>query len=435
MGVIEKCCLALLVFGGCTKTVSQCSQDSDCTTAVFPFCDVNGEYAASGGDHNVCTIVPPNCPVERCGCEPGAVTCTDDSLTTCNADGKTATTAACSLGCDTADNRCFSFKTANGLDPAMLLAASEPAVVFPASVTIDTDACVVHDAANAMVAVKSLIVAQISAPSICTIFAGSLDISNAKVTGGNVVAFVATGPITLRGKIDESASKRFQGLLNAGPGSVTTGNCVGTTGASGNGGGGGNATPGAAGLFHSLPPSQIPGGMAQQDFEPLFGGCQGGGGNFGGGGGGAIQIDSLESIRLLDTGFLALGAAGGGTDAEGGGSGGNALLEAPNIEISGGVAANGGAGGAGGTCGIGGVGADATNDETAAPGGTTTCNSVIGGNGGTRTTPPTNGTAAFDNTGGGGAVGRVMLRTADGTFTGPGAIFSAIQSTDTLVKR
>src|SRR5664279_1318021 len=171
MGVIEKCCLALLVFGGCTKTVSQCTQDSDCTTGVYPFCDVNGEYAASGGEHNVCTVVPSNCPVERCGCEPGAVTCSEDMLTTCNADGKSVTSATCSLGCDTAGDRCFSFKTANGLDPAMLLAANEAAVVFPTSVKIDTDACVVHDAANVVIAVKSLMVAQISAPSICTIFA------------------------------------------------------------------------------------------------------------------------------------------------------------------------------------------------------------------------------------------------------------------------
>jgi hypothetical protein len=40
--------LGLLAVGllgvGCTKTVNQCSVDSDCDNVAYPFCDVNGEY-------------------------------------------------------------------------------------------------------------------------------------------------------------------------------------------------------------------------------------------------------------------------------------------------------------------------------------------------------------------------------------------------------
>jgi hypothetical protein len=37
--------------------------------------------------------------------------------------------------------------------------------------------------------------------------------------------------------------------------------------------------------------------------------------------------------------------------------------------------------------------------------------------------------------GGGGAVGRIGLRTADGNFEGPGAIFSVVETTETLATR
>jgi hypothetical protein len=33
----------------CTKQVNVCHQDSDCGDVAFPFCDVDGQYAASGG--------------------------------------------------------------------------------------------------------------------------------------------------------------------------------------------------------------------------------------------------------------------------------------------------------------------------------------------------------------------------------------------------
>ena len=45
---------------GCgSKTISECSADSDCKNLAYPFCDVNGEFPTSGGNTNVCTIIPP----------------------------------------------------------------------------------------------------------------------------------------------------------------------------------------------------------------------------------------------------------------------------------------------------------------------------------------------------------------------------------------
>jgi hypothetical protein len=287
--------------------------------------------------------------------------------------------------------------------------------------------------------VKSILVSQVSAPSICAFYAAALDVSNVTATGSNALALVAPGPIVLRGSIDVAARSRIQGSLNAGPGSVTLGACIGQyTDATSNGagGGGGNATPGSDGLSTASIPVHRAGGLAQTGFEPLIGGCQGGEPFYGGGGGGAIQIDSATAIHMLQSGFLALGAAGG-ESGYGGGSGGNVVLEAPEIELSGGVAANGGGGGLGGTT-CGGPGANATNDEVPAPGAVQSCSSGNGGAGGTRLTAPTLGVAVIVDgggaSGGGGAVGRILIRTKDGTFIGPGSIFSIVQTTDTLVK-
>jgi hypothetical protein len=67
--------LAVAALAACSKRVNFCDSDKDCSDPAFPFCDVDGQYAPSGGMTNTCTIVPPDCPVERCGCQPGVTTC------------------------------------------------------------------------------------------------------------------------------------------------------------------------------------------------------------------------------------------------------------------------------------------------------------------------------------------------------------------------
>ncbi len=141
MGVIAKFCLLSVLIGGCSKTIAECEKDSDCTNIVYPFCDADGEYAASGGVHGVCTIVPPDCKVDRCGCAAGATACSGSALTTCNSDQMSVTTVDCALGCAASSDRCSSFKPSNGLDAAMNAATEESDVVLPDHVTVDTDRC------------------------------------------------------------------------------------------------------------------------------------------------------------------------------------------------------------------------------------------------------------------------------------------------------
>ncbi len=320
------------------------------------------------------------------------------------------------------------------MDGPLTAASPEAEVALPPSVNIDTTACQIRDAStNVLVDVKSLVVTQLNAPAICAFYAGSFDISDAAVTGANVLAFAAVGDIAIRGTIDAAAKQRVQGNLNAGPGAVATGDCVGvqSAGAMRNGGGGGgNATAGGDGYNSASVPFASAGGLAQQNFTPVFGGCAGA--ITTAGGGGALQLDSLSGVHIAGSALLAFGGQGGDSVGGGGGAGGTIIIEAPAVEIAGRIAANGGGGGANGSCTDGGNGAHATNDATAAAGGV--CNGATGGAGGTATAPADRGHNGFSGAGGGGSVGRILIRTADGTFDGPGSLFSIVKTTDTLVK-
>ena len=44
--------VALAAAGCGTKRVNVCNADTDCKDPSFPFCDVNGQYPASGGEKN-----------------------------------------------------------------------------------------------------------------------------------------------------------------------------------------------------------------------------------------------------------------------------------------------------------------------------------------------------------------------------------------------
>jgi hypothetical protein len=437
MGVISKCCVLFVVLGfGCTKKVNECASDSDCKDVAYPFCDVDGQYSPSGGNHNVCTIVPPDCPVDRCGCSPGAVTCTGSELDTCNTDGASTTLVACDLGCATSGDRCFSFKPSNGLDAAMNAATSEPPAVFSLDITVDTEACDVHDSANNLLTVKTVKLTQVSGPGICALVAGSFDVGNVTATGTNALAFAAPGPISIHGKVDLAARHVPRGMIGGGPGFTAIGACVPPDGGT-ESGGGGNATKGGDGLFLASTPVHRPGGLAQTNFSPLMGGCSGGvvtdgdGSGFFGDGGGALQLDSSTSVTITSSALIALGGTGG-DDGGGGGSGGTCIIEAPSVTIAGAIAANGGGGGFAYPPGCPSAGADASNDANPAPGGTGSCSpNFHGGAGGTGTSVAQDGTS---DGGGGGSVGRILIRTADGTFVGPGAVFSIMKTLDTLVK-
>ena len=407
---------------GCgSKTISECSADSDCTNLAYPFCDVNGEFSISGGVKNVCTIIPPDCSVERCGCSPGATTCAGDQETTCNAGGKSTTTDTCALGCASTKDRCLSFTPLNGLGPALNAAATEPDIAITAGSTIDTDTGYVRNSANAKINVATLVV---TGPTDIRVFlGGSFDIDDVVITGTKAVAFVSPRTVTIRGMIDASANKN-----GSGPGGSATG-CVGQTATDTNtntvGGGGGHATVGGAGVENQnftqgegVVVSAVGGGVVTG--SQLVGGCIGGGGANAGGGGGAIQIVSLTKIEFTSApklGFVDVG--GGGAKqatqfASGGGAGGLVVLEAPEVSL-GGVTANGGSGN---SCGV--DGNDSTPSLAFAAGGSSTCTTLApspgGGSGGTIDHLPGSGSGTGGGGGGGGGVGVLFVNTIDGKY-------------------
>ena len=201
------CLLGVVVAGsGCTKSQgAKCTADSECTNPAYPFCDMNGEFPASGGDKNVCTIVPPDCPVERCGCSPGATTCEADQLLTCDPGGKSQTTTSCALGCATDGTRCLGFDPSNGLGPALMTASSEPDVSIPAGSVIDTDAGTIKNAGGIAVPVDTVVITQ-GGTSIRAFIGGSFTIGDVTVTGRDALAFVANGDVVLAGLINASAN-------------------------------------------------------------------------------------------------------------------------------------------------------------------------------------------------------------------------------------
>jgi hypothetical protein len=167
----------------------------------------------------------------------------------------------------------------------------------------------------------------------------------------------------------------------------------------------------------------------------LVGGGRGGpytpSGVEGGGGGGAIQIASLASISISST----VEVNGGGGDSNlsdqtlpsaGGGAGGTVVLESPQVALSDGIAANGGAGGACGYRGQDGSAGMAPARPTMACDGLDPVSHntfhVAGGSGGTGTSMAGDAQGGFTMYGGGGgAVGRVVVRTGDGVFAPSGS--------------
>jgi len=423
----------------CTKTVNQCEVDSNCKNVAYPFCDVNGEYPSSGGVMNVCTIVPANCPVERCGCQPGAATCDQDRLVVCDPSGTATTATSCSLGCADTKDHCLTFTPSNGLETAFAGALSQPDVIIPDGTSINTDTGLLLGPDNKLISVASLIVTHPTG-DIRVYVAKSFSFKGVTITGSKAVAFVAEDDITIDGLVDASANGNIPG-----PGGQTTfSSCQGVYAQVG--GGGANAGAGGTGISRPTstdPVAYGPGGTAQIALTTLVGGCAGGTAapNNGGAGGGAVQLVAGGSATFkpaagTDAGGVLDVGGGGGPLSSGGGSGGNIIIEAPHVDIEGRLTANGGGGGCGPNPGEDGHPSAATalggcyrSPGTGPHGGSGgTKNSVSGGSG-------TFGiqTGNFGDLAGGGSVGRAIIRTGDGTYvTGTQAIISVVATTDTL---
>lgn len=422
--------LVVAALAACTERVNVCERDADCSNPAFPFCDVNGEFAESGFTERSCSIIPESCPIERCGCTPGASRCDGETLRVCNPDGMSEQEEICALGCEPTEMRCLTFDPSHGLGAHFESAASLPAAVLPDGARINTTTGAIVDATDLPIPVQSIVITQLAGPSIRVFLASSWTMGAATVSGDHAFAVVSDGDVVINGVLDASATR-----TNSGPGALQTGACVGGALSSG-GGGAGNATAGAIGgddeqgNFGTAGAQLLPSGS-------LTGGCRGGSdldGNGavsgqGGGGGGAVQLASRRSVVIAATGLIDVGAGGGDPDA-GGGSGGNVLLEAPRVTLHGGVVTNGGAGGG---CSV--AGSDGLRDTAPALG--TRCGQVNrygGGAGGSILAAPTRGGRAnvmftAEPGGGGGAMGHLAVASESGAHEGGATISAATTQT------
>jgi hypothetical protein len=450
-------CAALMfvvwVVSGCTReNPAHCDVDADCTDESRPFCDVDGEYPESRFTAHACSPAPASCPIERCGCTPGAsLACAGDQVTLCASDGRSSMTETCPLGCSSSSARCATFAPSNDLQAALVDAALQPDVVLPPGTHVDTTLGLVQDGNGATIAVPSVLVSQNGGASMIRVFkARSFVMDDVKVTGQHALALVAPKSIVVRGLVDASAKKIVGGpgsqespaVCAGGDTQTQPSGCTGTNCYALGAGGGGNAVAGGAGGGFNGPGA--PAGVQVPTFVPLVGGCRGGrwlasdGATLvttGGAGGGAIQIVSSTAIQLTTVGAISVGGGGGG-GVTGGGSGGTVILEAPTVEFAGagtGIFANGGAGGG---CNASGADAQLSIFRAAGP----KCAPNSAGDGGTASYPVTSGEICSGTCGvtyaggGGGSVGRVRIATKTGTYqVAQGATVSAVITALALV--
>ncbi len=289
--------------------------------------------------------------------------------------------------------------------------------------------------------------------SVTVLAVGSLTVSQAatvSVQGSVPLVVVSVSTVSIQGPI--IALQVLGGSNGGGFASTSTGQGGGPGGGGAGlgayvgGGGGGYCGVGGTGANGSLPDSGVvaPGGSAYGDpsLVPLVGGSAGGGGGGaaggGGRGGGAIQISAMTSILVGTGGIISVPGYGASDNGGAGGSGGAILLEAPDVDIEGILAANGGA-------------ADEFNGGGTAPSGQASAlaainsgdpQSGVGGagatiNGGNGSTVSANSTG-----GGGGAVGRIRINSASGTATigtyatlSPSAATACVSQASLWVKR
>ena len=248
-------------------------------------------------------------------------------------------------------------------------------------------------------------------PGVAVLSVGSLDVSGlVRVVGTRPFIVYATGVVAIGGMLDAGAhgGEPGAGGYVDGPGHGASESKPVADVCDPGGGGGGFGGAGADGGAESCGGVHGAGGSTYGDaaLVVLEGGSGGGAGSPGacavvaaGAGGGAVQVSSLASIAV--GGGINVGGGGGGggpycvdPDGDGGaggggGTGGAIFLEAPVVDVSGVLAADGGGGGAGGNgnaqngpIGSGAPGGDGTLAGPGAGGVTDVPTSGSGGDGG-----------------------------------------------------
>lgn len=409
--------------------------------------DVDGDGdsdadADGDGDTDADVDADTDADEETFECVGEEVGCDGDRLETC-VDGHWVESEVCLLGCSVVHERCY------GLDPSnvshgFFIHGSE-SFTISSSLTVSTNDC---EAIGAELSADALYSEVVPAGDIelCVVVADNVTIDEGaelRVTGGRILVVLASGTIMIHGTLDVGARMAGPGAGGGQEGasdSDAPGVCGGGRGFhedvyhDSGGGGGGHGAPGGHGSdVDGADPGRAGDVAGNRELDPITAGCGGGGGSAGGcggAGGGAVQLSSSISVIVGATGIVRApgGGGDGGTEgAGGGGAGGGILIEAPEIEIQGIIAANGGGGGSGDGDGD---GSDGLDSEDRAPAGTNTGSfGGEGGRGGAGETTETGENApavTYDGGGGGGGVGRIRLNTrlsvadiADGATVSP----------------
>jgi len=452
--------VALVALGACTKKDPLfCDGSHACTDPARPFCDVNGEFAASDGIKNTCIAAPYDAGVDAApACQASTSVCTAGEWKQCDATGSLIVDEICSLGCnDTADG-CKQVVSVVTDCPAFVGDArtAPPIDLANQSVIDTTTGKVTTGGVDQNVDFKTV---ACSFGNIRVLAGRSVTLHDVTVTGTDPLVIVSWDAMNVDGHLDARGRGPSPGpgdptcpslLVDVGwanDGSSMSmqfpGGGGGGLGSAGNVGGDNNgASGGIGGSMQTWGPSDFgkgggcPGGNVTDGSTVLF---------RGGGGGGAVALISNTAIEInaaagTGTGVVDVGG-GGGERGAGGGSGGFALLEAPVIDILGtgaGVAANGGSGGSwcpNGGAEQGGDGKPSTDSADVA-----TCAGAIHGGTGTPALGPSEsytGSAVPSYAGGGGGgFGQIVLWTTSGDVTlGSGAFLSGQVQKATLATK
>lgn len=343
----------------------------------------------------------------------------------------------CSMGCNLATGHCYTFQASNSAGSFFNKAKGQ--WVVKAKVTVNTSGGKFDPPQKASEVVMYC-------NQSCAIVVERLVVEKGGVIeaqGKRPLIIVANDEIKVKGTIDISAKGTAPGAGGhaGGKGDLKGEGCGGGAAGSGSswdpmGGGAGGTFGGVGGKGNAKAPASC----GHPCLAPLQGGSGGGDGESyegeGGAGGGGLQLTAGNAIRI--EGIIHAGGGGGrrgkadtqswtAAGGGGGGSGGGILLEAPQLEVTGTVAANGGGGG-GGASGTksGGHGHDGSASVQPAKGGPPSYIYVagVGGDGSGQTT--VNGKDAIKGSlsfgGGGGGGGRICIRTRSGVHSGKGVI-------------
>lgn len=371
----------------------------------------------------------------------------DASQLDASPDGATCNSADCPLGCHPTEPRCNDVAPSNGLGPYLDMAAQGSALVIPDGSTIDTtDGSIADEAGGAILSTSVLVDGAEGGADIRVFPVKSLVLGDTIISGDGdpstadpAVAFVSDGDIVISGVVVITAGSLTTAVCRGEAGLCSSG---GTVNRCGGNGGNGFGSPGGNGDALSSSQSGGTGGSVDGNAElvPLRGGCglESFDDNIIQTGGGAIQLASRTAIRIETGGFLDLNGHGGFDSIPsqtvhifGGGSGGGALLEAPEVTVatSAGITANGGAGS--GNC-SGAEGDDGQRSLQPANGGQCSGGTSTGGDGAASSVAATDGT---DGGSGGGGVGRIRINTSGQVETETGSVLSPSPSVGGLATR